>query len=551
MIRTPFSWAFQGSGAIPLQAIGNITAGSTMKADSSIFYTFNAVTNSVMDSTGKAVTAGGGQYFVDTTDPANPIWVSVTTPKFQLNGNSYVVNLSTTLPDGITSRYTLVVGGKSYLFDAGNTQVQVDRTRFIFNPMTSGVFTVSYVSLDSPDSHRAPSPITLSQFTMVGGGLPVGGQITTIDVFNTPGDLNGIIVGVTGRQYNYDPVHGTVMITQGATTITVPVQTGLVFSSTSAFVYVIGIGNSGYTVNGSPMLPYNASTNGSPASYPLMTAPQMFTYGANFYTFDVAASGAYVSVTGNGQTLPINPYQFSLNGNIYIINTNAQPNTVIGGGSTVAMTANNSQFVLDGAQYTITLKSGSLAGATISGQFNITQGNVVAIENYIYLLDTMNGQIVGNGTTYPLTTSGYSYTITTANNSFTVTTEPNADTVTIGNIVYEIDDFTVVGDGIIYPILQYRTFVDGGTSYVIGNDGVVSLPQAQNVTAFQFSDGGQTYTVKQSACLRRGSVLSDIQPRRQRPSAVHRRRPDLSTSHRCGGDYNQARANPSWSTAAP
>ena len=58
----------------------------------------------------------------------------------------------------------------------------------------------------------------------------------------------------------------------------------------------------------------------------------------------------------------------------------------------------------------------------------------------IYLLDTLNGQIVGNGTAYPLTTSGFTYTITTANNSFTVTTEANADTVTIGNIVYRIDD---------------------------------------------------------------------------------------------------------------
>ena len=42
----------------------------------------------------------------------------------------------------------------------------------------------------------------------------------------------------------------------------------------------------------------------------------------------------YVSVTGNGQTYPVNPYQFSINGEVYIINTNVQPNTVIGGGST-------------------------------------------------------------------------------------------------------------------------------------------------------------------------------------------------------------------------
>ena len=501
MIGTQFSWAFAGSAAIPAQATGDVAAGGVMKGDNTIFYTFNSVTNGIMDSTGKSGSAGGGQYFVDTTDPTNPIWVAVSTPKFQLNGISYVVNLSTTLPDGVTSRYTLVVGDKSYPFEAGNTQVQVDRTLFTFNPLTGGIYTVSYASLDAPGATDAPSPITLTQFSMVGGGLPAGGQITTVDVFNTPGALNGIILGVTGRQYSYDPVHGTVTITQGATTTTVPVQTGITFASNSAYGYVIAFANNGYTVNGSPMLPYNASTTGSPASYPLMTAPQIFTFGNNFYTFDIAPSGAYTSVTGNGQTLPINPYQFSLNGEVYIINTNVQPNTVIGGGSTVPMTANNSQFVLDGVQYTIALKAGSLAGATLSGQFNIAQGNVIAIENYIYLLDTMNGQIVGNGNTYPLTTSGYSYTITTANNSFTVTTQPNADTVTIGNIVYRIDDASVVGDGIIYPILQYRTFVDESTSYVIGNNGIVSLPQSLAVAAFQFTDSGQTYTVKQSAAF--------------------------------------------------
>jgi len=499
IIGSPFSRAFQGAAAIPSQAAGAIPAGATMKGDDSVFYTFNAIGNSIMDSTGKSGSAGGGQYFVDTTDPQNPIWVAISTPKFQLNGNSYVVNLSTTLPDGITSRYTLVVGGKSYPFDAGNTQVQVDRTRFTFNPIAAGVYTVSYVSLDSPTATVSPSPISLSQFSMAGGGLPAGGQVTTVDVFNNPANLNGIVLGVTGRTYSYDPVQGTVTITQGANSITVPVQTGVVFTSTSAYVYVIDIVSGNYTVNGSPMLPYSASTSGSPASYPLMTAPQMFTFGSNFYTFDVGSSGPYVSVTGNGHTLPINPYQFSLNGQVFIINTNVQPNTVTGGGSTVAMTTGNTQFVLDGVQYTITLKAGSLKGGTISGQFNVSQGNVVAIEDYIYLLDTMNGQIVGNGTTYPLTTSGYTYTITTASNSFTVTTKPNADTVTIGNVVYRIGDSSVVGDGIIYPILPYRTFVDEAASYVIGNDGVVSLPQALDVTAFGFTDGGQNFTVNQNA----------------------------------------------------
>ncbi len=501
LIGTPFSLAFQGAGAIPPQIAANPNPGTTMKGDDSVFYSFNAVTNALMDSNGKSGSAGGGQYFVDTTDPLNPIWVVVSTPKFTLNGNSYVVNLSTTLPDGITSRYTLVVGGKSYQFAAGNTQVTVDDTVFTFNPMVGGVYTVTYAALDAPLTNEAPSPITLTPFTMTGGGLPAGGQVTTVDVFNTPGGLNGIVLGVVGRQYSYDPIHGTVTVTAGTVSTTVPIQTGLTFASTSAYGYVIGFAGGVYTANGSPMFPYAASTSGSPASYPLMTAPKMFIFGNDFYTFDVSEAGAWVSVTGAGQTLPVNPYQFSLNGAVYIIDATHQPNAVTGRGSTVKMTANNTQFELDGVQYTITLKAGSLAGATISGQFNIDQGNVVAIENFIYLLDTLDGQIVGNGTAYPLTTSGFTYTITTASSGFTVTTAANAATVTIGNVVYRIDGSSVVGDGITYPILKYRTFVDDGVSYVIGNDGVVSLPQPLAVAAYQFTDSGQTYTISQNAAF--------------------------------------------------
>ncbi len=141
-----------------------------MKGDSTAFYTLNAVTNIAMDSTGKSITAAGGQYFVDTTDPANPIWVVLTLPKFQLNGVTYSVNLSTTLPDGITSQYTLVVGGKSYPFKAGSSnQVQVDRTLFTFNPAPTGIYTVTYTSLDAPETADAPSPITLDPVLHVRG----------------------------------------------------------------------------------------------------------------------------------------------------------------------------------------------------------------------------------------------------------------------------------------------------------------------------------------------------------------------------------------------
>ena len=466
-----------------------------------MFYTFNAVSSSLTDSSGKSGSASGGQYFVDTTDPNNLIYGVVSLPKFQFNGNSYAVNLSTTLPDGVTSRYTLTVGGKNYLFEPDNAHATVDKTTFTFNPITGGIFTVTYASIDAPVTNEAPTPITLTPFTVTAGGVAL-----PIDVFNLPADLNGMILGVIGRTYSYDPIHALVTIAAGATTTVVPLETGITFASTSMYGYVISISDGLYSVNGSQMYPYSASTVGTPATYPIMTLPQMFTIGGNFYTFD-QSGGNYVSVTGNGQTYPVNLYQFSLDGEVYIINTNVQPNTVVGGGNTYPMTASNTQFELDGVQYTIILKQNSLNGATVSGQYNISQGNVVVIENYVYQLDTLNGQIVGNGTTYPLTTSGFTYTITTANNSFTVTTEPNATTVTIGDVVYLINDSTVVADEITYPILPYRSFVDGTTQFNVGLEGTVSvlpllpLTGTAPYTGATFTDGATTYTVNEPAAF--------------------------------------------------
>ncbi|HVH76575.1 MAG TPA: hypothetical protein VM755_16790 [Stellaceae bacterium] len=501
LIGTQFSGAFQGSGAIPPAVTGNPSPGSVMKPDDTVFYTFNALSGTVMDSAGRPATIAGGQYFIDTTDPQNPIYGVVRLPNFTFNGNTYAVNLGTTLSDGVTSRYSLVVGGKSYLFGPDNTHVTVDRTVFTFNPIQAGAYTVGYAAVDAPAGAEAPAPIPLTQFSIAAGG---GGATT--DVFNNPGGLHDVVLGVTGRLYSYDPIHARVTVTAGATATNLPLFTGSTFVSNSNYGYVIGFGNGGYTVNGSAMFPYSASTSGSPASYALMTSPQMFAIGGNFYTFDQDASGDYLSVTGNGQTYPVNPYQFSINGVVYIINTNVQPNTVVGGGNIYPMSAGNTQFLLNGVQYTIALKSGSLNGATISGQFNITQGNVVVIENYVYQLDTLNGQIVGNGTTYPLTNSGFTYTITTTDRSFTVTTEPNAATVTIGGIVYLIGNTTVVGDGVIYPILAYRTFIDGATAYNIGLDGTVSVPPpfalsgSAPYTRSTFTDG-VAYTVNDLAAF--------------------------------------------------
>jgi hypothetical protein len=502
MLDTPLGAVFQGSGAIPATAAGSQAVGAVMKADTP-FYTYNAVSNITFDSTNKTVTATGGQYFIDTTDPANPIYVVVTLPKFVNNTNTYNINLNTTLPDGVTPCYTLVAGGKSYLFNSSNQSVTADRTVFTFNPGLANVFTVSYADVDAPTGSESPSPIVITPFSIAAGGVSL-----PINVFNTPALLSSIQLGVVGRTYNYNPTLGTVTITQSGNSIVVPIQTGLTFISSSGYGYVIGFSHNQYLVNGKPMFPYNASIAPTPASYPLLTAPQMFTVGGNFYTFDQDSAGNYLTVTGNGQTYPVNPYQFSINGQVYILNTSVQPNQVVGGGNVYTMTSANTQFVIDGVQYTIALKGGSLNGATISGQFNITQGNVIVMENYVYELDTMNGQIVGNGTTYPLTTSGFTYTITTANSSFTVTTQPNATTVTIGTEVYQINNTTVVGDGVTYPILIYRTFTDGASSYSIGFDGTAYTTATLSLTGIApaytgatFTDGAATYTVNEVAAF--------------------------------------------------
>ena len=75
--------------------------------------------------------------------------------------------------------------------------------------------------------------------------------------------------------------------------------------------------------------------------------------------------------------------------------------------------------------------------------------------------------------------------------------------MTIGGIVYQINNTTVVGDGITYPILPYRTFTDGTATYQIGPDGTADLPQSfalSTATPPTFTDGA-TYTVNASAAF--------------------------------------------------
>lgn len=486
LARSAYSRAFQGSPAVP-QAT---TAGSVMRADESVFYTYNAVANTVMDSAAATLTNPvPGQYFVDSTaNLQSPIFCVITPPSFLLNGNNYTFNLSTTLPDGTSSRFSMIVGTKSYLLDPGNASVTVDRTKFTFNRINHGVYNVSYMAVDSPTASESPSSIPLTPFAMTGGG-----KTATIDIFNAPNSLQDISLGVQGRLYSYDPTRATIQISHSGTSTTVPLQPGLIYVSPTGYGYVIRHEDGKYNVNGSPTVPFTPSPSGDPLTYPLMTSPKMFVQGNNFYTFDQDQVGAYISVSGNGSVYPVNPYQFSISGRVYIINTNVQPNTVVGGGNVYVMTAGNTQFLLEGTQYTISLRQNSLSGALVSGQFNISQGNVVVLENYVYQLDTLNGQVVGNGTDYPLTTSGLTYTITTADRSFTVTSKSNATTITLMNAVYQITNTSVVGNGQTYPISRYRSFLDGATKYDVGLDGSVSIAPPLELSQDDFS-GQYTFT---------------------------------------------------------
>jgi hypothetical protein len=505
LIGTIFSQCFQGSAAIPPTASGSLAAGSTMKADDSVFYTYNAATSTIVDSTGKSGTIGAGQYFVDDTDTQNLIYGVITLPSFSFNSNAYVININTAASDG-TSRYTLIVGGKSFLFDQGNKSVTVDQTRFTFNPVKNGAYIVTYTATNSPIGNVSPSPtiIMLSPFTIVAGGL-VGGMV--VDVFNNPGQLKNMILGIAGRQYTYDPLVPAVTVTQGSSEIKA-VKPGSVFASSSGYGYVMQFLGGSFTFNGAAAFQYSASQSAQPVPYSLLTSPKMFTLSGNYFTFDQDTSGNYVSVTGNNQIYVVNPYQFSILGEVYIFNTQITPNTVTSGGQTYKMTTSNTQFNTGDSQYTLSLLNNSLNGAMVSGQFNISQANVIVIENYVYQLDTLNGRIVGNGTTYPLISDGVTYTISSTgvtDNSFTVTTEPNATTVTIDNVVYSIRNSTVVGDGITYRILPYRTFLDGTQSFSIEFDGTVSSTTSFTLSGNSpysrstFTDGSISYTVNDVA----------------------------------------------------
>jgi hypothetical protein len=99
--------------------------------------------------------------------------------------------------------------------------------------------------------------------------------------------------------------------------------------------------------------------------------------------------------------------------------------------------------------------------------------------------------------------------------------------VTIGNIVFQINNTTVVGDGVTYPVLPYRSFADGSTTYNVGLDGTVSVGPALSLSGFApytgstFADG-DTYTVNNVAASDGNShyfLMTEIPPNQFAPSS--------------------------------
>ena len=130
-----------------------------------------------------------------------------------------------------------------------------------------------------------------------------------IDVFNNPGGLNDIVLGVVGPAVQLRPGRGhrddhrrRIDARRCRSRPASPSP------RRRSYGYVIGIDDGRVHRQRRPTFPLLRLDHAAPRrSYPLMTAPQMFTLGGNFYTFDQDASGAYVSVTGNRQIHPGQP----------------------------------------------------------------------------------------------------------------------------------------------------------------------------------------------------------------------------------------------------
>ena len=107
-----------------------------------------------------------------------------------------------------------------------------------------------------------------------------------------------------------------------------------------------------------------------------MTAPQIFTLDGTFYTFDQNPSGAYQRHRRRSddtrQQRPVLDQRPDLRDRHKRLAKHRHRRR-----QHLSDDRQNTQVDIGGVPYTITPKSGSLAGGTVSGQFDITQGNVV------------------------------------------------------------------------------------------------------------------------------------------------------------------------------
>ena len=203
LIGTPFSVAFQGSGAIPRRsrAIRRLDDDEGGRHASSTRST--RLPSTIMDSTGKSAHVGGGQYFIDTTDPDNPDLRRRQPAEIHVQRQHLHVNLSTT-----------AAGRHDLALHAGR-----GRRRAISSARTTRTSPSTAPSSRSTRAgrRRTPSPTPRSTAPADDRGAhtdpahPVhdraGRRLARRSTCSTsPGDLGDMVLGVTGRLYTYDPV---------------------------------------------------------------------------------------------------------------------------------------------------------------------------------------------------------------------------------------------------------------------------------------------------------------------------------------------------------
>ena len=192
LIGTPFSCAFQGSGAIPPAIAGDPTPGTTMKARRHRLLHLqrrDQRRHGLDRQVGHRRPAGSTSSIRPIR--TNPIYVVVTTPKFTLNGNTlrrepqhHAARRRHLALHADGRRQELSVRARQHPGHGrpDALHLQPDAGRRLHRDATP--------RWTRPRTNEAPSPIALTPFTDRGCRRR---SVTTVDVFNTPGALNGIV----------------------------------------------------------------------------------------------------------------------------------------------------------------------------------------------------------------------------------------------------------------------------------------------------------------------------------------------------------------------